>query len=41
MFMFSVLSFAFDLDFDDEAFDFLDSGGLDDGGRILFCDIYP
>jgi hypothetical protein len=29
---------GFDLLFDEEAFDLLDSGGLDDGGFKLFCD---
>ena len=41
MFIFRVLSFAFDLDFDDDAPDFRDNGGLEDGGFILFCDMSP
>jgi hypothetical protein len=39
--MFRVLSLAFDLDLEDEAFDFLDNGGFEEGGRMLFCDISP
>lgn len=39
--MFNVLSFALDFDFDDEQFDFLDNGGLDDGGLMLLCDPSP
>ena len=39
--MFKVLCFALDFDFEDDAPDFLESGGFDDGGRTLFCDMSP
>lgn len=39
--MFRVLSFALDLDFDDEQPDFLDNGGFDDGTLILLWDPSP
>jgi hypothetical protein len=41
IFILSVLYLAFDFDFEEEHPDFLERGGFDDGGRILFCDISP